>query len=461
VQFRAIWRTTTFRLTALYGLLFALGTLALLGMVYVQSAVFLTQRVDGILETEAQGLAHSPRADLRRRLLEELALNGDQTNIFALFAADGTPIAGNLAGIPPALRANGPPLEVPPSARFRASARLIARRLPSGELLVVGRDVNQLREMRRIIAAALIWSGVFILLVGLACGLVLSIPPLRRLRILQATAQDIAYGNLERRMPTSHRRDELDMFAVTVNQMMEQVERLMSEIKGATEAIAHDLLTPLSRATVQLRRIQLEPRVDPEEVAHVTGELNEMLDRFRAILRIAELDARHRRAGFARVDLAEVIAPIVDLYGPLAEAGGVRLLRTGERGAFIEADAKLLFEAVCNLVDNAIKFSGQGSVVQVRLGDDQTAPRIIVEDNGPGIPADKRAMVLQRFYRGDRNAHIPGSGLGLSVVAAIVRLHGFELIFEDANPGVRAVIDCRVKTVAGVPGVESPALVRG
>jgi signal transduction histidine kinase len=452
MQFRAIWRTTTFRLTALYGLLFALGTLALLGMVYVRSAVFLTQRVDGILETEMRGLTYSPPADLRRRLLEELALNGDKRNIFAIFAADGSPIVGNLERIPPALRIDGPPVEVPPSPSFPASARLIARRLPSGELLVAGRDVNQLLEMRRIIASALIWSGVSILLVGLACGTALSIAPLRRLRTLQATAQDIAHGNLERRMPTSDRRDELDMFATTVNQMMDQVETLMSEIQGATEAIAHDLLTPLSRATVQLRRIQQQPRIDPEEVAHVTGELNEMLDRFRAILRIAELDARQRRAGFGRVDLADVIAPIVDLYGPLAEAGSVRLQRTGGRGAVVEADAKLLFEAVCNLVDNAIKFAGRGSTLQVRLGDDPAVPRIIVEDNGPGIPAEKRATVLQRFYRGERSAHIPGSGLGLSVVAAILRLHGFELILENANPGLRAVIDCRPRAVVSDSG---------
>lgn len=443
MQFRALWRTTTFRLTVLYGLLFALGTLALLGMVYLQSAVFLTHRVDSILDTEADGLASSPRPGLRQRVAEELALNGDKTNIFALFAADGTRIAGNLEALPAELRMDGAPLEIPPTRSFPASARIIARRLPAGEVLVVGRDVSQLQEMRSIIASALIWSGVSILLIGLACGTALSIGPLRRLHSLQAAARAIARGDLERRMPAGHRRDELDMLATTVNNMMDEVERLMSEVKGATETIAHDLLTPLSRATVQLRRIQQSPSVDAEEVARVTVGLNELLDRFRAILRIAELDARQRRAGFSRVDLAQVIAPIEDLYQPLAEAGGVRLLTAGEPGALVEADPKLLFEAVCNLVDNAIKFAGRGSTVRVRLGEDPAAPRIIVQDDGPGIPADKRAAVLQRFYRAQRNRTIPGSGLGLSVVAAIVRLHGFELTLEDADPGVRAVIDCQ------------------
>ncbi len=443
MQLRALWRTTTFRLTVLYGLLFAVGTLALLGMVYLQSAVFLTHRVDSILHTEADGLARSPQPGVRQRIKEEFALNGSKTNLFALFAADGTWIAGNLGALPAGLRLDETPLEIPATPGFPVSARVIARRLPSGEVLVVGRDVSQLQEMRTLIASALIWSGVSILLVGLACGTALSIGPLKRLRSLQAAARDIALGNLERRMPAGQRRDELDMLAATVNSMMDEVERLMSEVKGATETIAHDLLTPLSRATVDLRRIQQSPSVDPQEVARVTAGLHELLDRFRAILRIAELDARQRRAGFSRVGLSEVIAPVEDLYQPLAEAGGVRLLMVRGPEAFVEADRKLLFEAVCNLVDNAIKFAGRGSTVRVRLGDDPAAPRIIVQDDGPGIPVDKRTAVLQRFYRADRNRPIPGSGLGLSVVAAIVRLHGFELTLEDANPGLRAVIDCR------------------
>jgi signal transduction histidine kinase len=119
------------------------------------------------------------------------------------------------------------------------------------------------------------------------------------------------------------------------------------------------------------------------------------------------------------------------------------VLAVGERGATVEADPKLLFEAVSNLIDNAIKFGGRGSTVQVRVGKDAARPQLIVQDDGPGIPANERAAVLQRFYRAERNRPIPGSGLGLSVVAAIVRLHDFELVLEDADPGVRAVIECR------------------
>jgi signal transduction histidine kinase len=445
MQIRELWRTTAFRLTAIYGLVFALGALALLGMVYLQSAIYLTQRVDGILDTEARALAQSPPQALGRRIGYALALSGDQTNVFALFSANGSRIAGNLQALPGPLRVNGRPVEIPPTKDFHAHARLIARRLPSGAVLVVGRDVNQLREMRSIIASALIWSGLLIILMGLACGTALSIGPLRRLRILQAAGREIAGGDLRRRMPISSHRDDLDTFASTVNYMMDEVERLMHEVKGSTETIAHDLRTPLTRARAQLHRIQQTESFDPGEIAGVTAEIDVVLERFRALLRISELEARKRHAGFTPTPLDEIIEQVVDLYQPLAEASEVRLSAMAGRRAVVEADPKLLFEAVSNLVDNAIKFAG-GGVVQVSLGEDPAQPCIIVQDNGPGIPVGERVAVLQRFYRGEGDRLVPGSGLGLSIVAAIVRLHGFELTLQDAQPGLLAMISCRTQT---------------
>ncbi|HTY94396.1 MAG TPA: HAMP domain-containing sensor histidine kinase [Steroidobacteraceae bacterium] len=450
MQFSALRRTTTFRLSLLYGLLFALGTIALLGMVYLRSAGYLTRRVDGILNTEADALMHSPRPGLRERLDQELTLNGSRTNVYGLFTSAGEHMAGNLDALPPALLQGNGPVEIAPTTRFPASARLIARRLPGGEILVVGRDVSQLQQMRAIITQALIWSGVLILVAGLAMGVILSAAPLQRLRRLQAVAQDIARGDLKRRMPVSDRGDELDAFAGAVNFMIGEVERLIAEVKGATEVIAHDLLSPLANASLQLRRIQRSEHHDPLAIERVTARLDEVLERFRAILRIAELDVRQRRAAFATIDLAEVIGPVSELYQPLAESTGVRLLTTFEAGTSVEADPKLLFEAVSNLVDNAIKFGGSGSTVRVHLGPDPRRPQIIVEDDGPGIPAPERSSVLQRFYRGERNRAVAGSGLGLSVVAAIVRLHEFALTLEDAKPGLRVVIECHPVSGTGI-----------
>jgi signal transduction histidine kinase len=442
---RALWRITTFRLTVLYGVVFALGTVALLGMVYLQSAVYLTHRVDGILETEADALARSPSPGLAQRIGDALAVNGDQTSVFALFSPNGVRIAGNLPALPPRLNVDGPPIEIPPTPIFHAHARLIARRLPGGQELVVGRDVNQLREIRAIISRALLWSGVAILVAGLACGAALSLRPLRRLRVLRAAAQEIAAGDLKRRMPIGGDRDELDIFAGAVNYMMGEVERLMSEVKGSTETIAHDLRTPLTRVRAQLHRIRHAGVPDPEGLARVIAEIDEVLDRFRAILRISELEARSRRAGFSRVDPAELIAQVAELYLPLAEAGGVALITDARPGTDIEADPKLLFEAISNLVDNAIKFTGAGGTVRVGLEGEADRPVIVVEDNGPGVPEAERESVLRRFYRSERNRVTPGSGLGLSIVAAIVRLHQFKLLLEDARPGLRVVIPCRAE----------------
>lgn len=445
MPFRTLWQTTTFRLTLFYGVIFAAGTVALLGLVYVQSVGYLTRRVDGILASEADGLIRSPSPGLRERLIEDLTLNGGTTSIFALFSADGRQLAGNLDALPAGLEAGGSPVEIAPEADFPANARLIARRLPSGELLVIGRDVNQLKEMRTIIGRALVWSGITIILAGLTLAVVLSIRPLRRLRRLQSAGTAIARGDLSRRMPTSERQDELDMFAGTVNNMMDEVERLMSEIKGATDVIAHDLLTPLTRARTRLSRM-LQPQLpEPgqQELGLVIDEIDDVLGRFRAILRMSQLDSRDRRAGFSSIDLNHVLTSVADLYQPVAEAAGIRLVTVHADVTPVWADPKLMVEAVSNLVDNAIKFAAPGGQVQIKLDCDATTPRIIVQDDGLGIGVAERTAVLQRFRRAERNSRVPGFGIGLSVVAAITRLHGFELRLEDAAPGLRVVVECR------------------
>jgi signal transduction histidine kinase len=439
---QSIWRTTTARLTVLYGLIFSFGILALLGVVYWQSAVYLNHRVDRILRARAEIFLRAAPADLPRLVREGLAVDGAEINVYALFSRDGAPLEGNLDRMPARLRPDGASVDMPPTRTFPTRARLIARRLPWGEILVVGRDVSQLTEMRAIVLQALAWSAVVTILTGLVLGAFLSLSPLRRVHALQAACRQIAAGDLTHRIPVSSRHDELDMFAATVNHMVEEVGRLMGEVKGATETIAHDLRTPLTRARARLSRLQQalgEGDRRGEDALWVIEELDTVLGRFTAILRISELEARRRREGFVTVDPAELVRQAADLYGPVAEARGVSLAASGEAGGRIEADPKLLFEALSNLVDNAIKFTPEGGRVQVSA---EAGPRIVVQDDGPGVPEAEQAAVLQRFYRGERDRLTPGSGLGLSIVAAIVRLHGFVLRLEDAQPGLRAVIDC-------------------
>jgi len=442
-----VWRTTTFRLSVLYGVVFAAATVALLGVVYFQTVGFMTARVDRILDAQAGAQAGVSSAALRQRIDDALTL-GARTTVFALFTADGRRITGNIPREPLGLSPGDHPLEISDPAFFPTSVRLIARRLPSGEILVVGRDINQLRQIRQIIGSTLVWAGLATLLAGLACGTALSVAPLRRLRDLQSAAREIAAGALARRMPISQNGDELDMFAAAVNQMMGDIDRLMAEVRTATETIAHDLRTPLTRARAQLHRLQQAEAVDRAEIARVTEELDEVLDRFRAILRISEIESRARTAAFAPTDVGDLLDRVAELYQPLAEEADVSFDLATAPGVTVEADAKLLFEAVSNLVDNAIKFTGAGGHVRLRLEGPPKGPRILVEDDGPGVPPEERTAVLQRFYRSERDRLTPGSGLGLSVVAAIVRLHRFDLALEDAGGGLRAVIDCRAKAAA-------------
>jgi signal transduction histidine kinase len=441
-----VWRTSTFRLSLLYGGLFTVGAVALLAMVYLRSAVYLTHRVDDILAAEAAAQMRVPPDRLKITIDDALIING-RNSVFGLFAADGARETGNLQALPPALEPGGRPVEISPTPGFPAAARLIARRLPSGEILVVGRDINQLREIRRIIASALIWSGVFIILAGLAGGAAFSLGPIRRLRELQAAGHDIAAGDLKRRMPTSAHGDELDMFAGTVNYMLGEVERLMGEVKTSSETIAHDLRTPLTRARAQLHRLEQAPHVSSEEIAYVTAELDEVLERFIAILRISELETRARSAGFAPTALDRIVTQMGELYQPLAEEADLRLQVVAPPLPPVDADAKLIVEAVSNLVDNAIKFTPPGGAVRLALEPGPEGPRIVVQDNGPGVPEGERTAVLQRFYRAERDRLTPGSGLGLSIVAAIVRQHRFRLELQDASPGLRVIIDCHAAPI--------------
>ena len=438
-----VWRTTSFRLSVVYGAVFAVAIVALLGVVYLQTVGYLTARVDRILNAQADAQMSVPSPALIRRIDDALTLSGARTSLFALFTPDGRRITGNLPREPAGLAPGGAPVEISDPAMFPTSVRMIARRLPSGEVLVVGRDINQLRQIRQIIGSTLVWSGGLTLAGGLASGAALSIAPMRRLRALQAAGQEIAAGALRQRMPISQHGDELDMFAATVNAMVAEIERLMGEVRTATETLAHDLRTPLTRARSQLHRLELAGRADPADIARVTAELDEVLERFRAILRISEIESRARTAAFGPTDLAALVAQAAELYQPLAEEAEVSFEVAPAPAVTIEADAKLLFEAVSNLVDNAIKFTGPGGRVRLLLEAPPKGPRIVVADDGPGVPAEERTAVLQRFYRSERDRLTPGSGLGLSVVAAIVRLHRFELHLEDARPGLRAVIDCR------------------
>lgn len=439
-----LWRTTTFRLTLVYGAMFAAGVVALLGLVYGSAAVYLTHQMDQIVIGQAGALHGVAPAALPERVREVETQDVRNVNFYGLFARDGAWIAGNVHRLPGDVPLNGVPRELRERG-FQPGARALAERLASGEILFVGFDAKVLTGLRTIILQSLIWSGALIIVLGLGLGAALSLAPLKRIQAVQLASLPILEGDLSARLPTSNRRDEIDMLAGIANGMMDEVERLLWAVKSVGDNVAHDLRTPLTRLRALLYRVRQETgaaEAHRDMLDRALGETDALLARFKAIQRISEIDRRERRAGFASVRLRGLVEEIGELYEPLAEDHGLRLVTETETDSEIQADRELLFEAFSNLVGNAVKFTPAGGCVRLRLSKRTEGPRLEIIDSGPGVPEDERDAVLQRFYRGRGEHDIPGSGLGLSIVAAVARLHDFRLTLGDASPGLRVTLDC-------------------
>ncbi|CAN5284355.1 HAMP domain-containing histidine kinase [soil metagenome] len=409
LRFRDLRRTSTFRLTVLLGLIFTLGTVALLSLIYVMTAHELTARSDHILRLEGDRLLATPPERLTAKIGAEVARNINGLNYITLLSRDDEPVIGNI-------RLQGPlpyahPVDIEDNGR-RGPMRLIALRTSAGETLLIGRDISQIRDLRYHILMIITASGLAITISILMAATALSLQPLRRVRHLQRVSREIASGHLDRRMPIAGREDELDQFASTVNLMVEEVGRVVAQVKGVTDAVAHDLRTPLMRVRTHLLRTQQLPDI-PSDFAALAGkavtDLDVVLDRFTALLRIAEIEASERHAGFISLDVAQLLADIHELYEPLAEEKSVTLTLDAASSVRVDADGELLFEAISNLVDNAIKFGHRR--VSMSLTHKDTEAHLEITDDGPGVPAAEREAVLRRFHRGANAAGLPGAGL--------------------------------------------------
>lgn len=442
VPTRNLWNTTTVRLTALFGAVFATGIALLLGLVYFQTAGYLTRRVDQALTTEAKRLEQSGPDFILTRFKQETAR--DPLNSLGLFSFDGERLAGDTNLRPVDLTLDGRPRDAPARADA-SSSRALGERTSWGEILIVQRDTRQLVAVRAIILGALLWSGGAIALFGLISAVALGLRPLARIAAMRRASDAISAGDFSLRLPVTGSRDELDELAKIANRMMDEAERLMTEARTVGQGVAHELRSPLTRLRAMLdHAIESFGADDPRRrlLEQCVSEADAMLVRFQALLRIAALEARGRRTGIENISLTEIVDQIAELYGPLAAELGISLEADGGRSLIIRGDGALLFEALSNLVDNALKFTGARGHVSVSARREPGMIHLEVKDNGPGIPEAERSLVTKRFYRGQRHSSIRGHGLGLSLVAAVADLHGFELRFDDANPGAIVQILC-------------------
>jgi signal transduction histidine kinase len=371
--------------------------------------------------------------------------------IFGLFDANNRYLLGDIDRLPPELPLDGVVHALPNgvaqlSGQHGTRTRGIALRRSDGLLLLLARDYGPIDRVGTIIRGSLFWAISLTVIPGLLGGFLLARGPWRRVRSIEAAMQPIMRGDLRARLPVSGRRDELDMLTAIVNRMLEQIERLLGEVKGVSDSIAHDLRTPLTRLRAQLHRLQRESLegCDASKLLEgCLGETDALLDRFRALLRISELEDLERRAGFAAVDLADILRRAHELYAPVAEDKNLVFTLLVAPAAAVNADANLLFEAVTNLVSNAIKFTPEGGHISLRTIAGPQGAQIEVADTGPGIAPGEREAVLKRFYRTQWGQNRPGFGLGLSIVAAILKLHGFRLQIDANEPnGARITIFC-------------------
>lgn len=453
------WRSATTRLILIYGAFFALWSAVLIGAMYWETTRYLSNVVDDIVAQRAHYLTTVERDRLPAAMEATGALDLRGVMALGLFDAEGRYADGNIAKLPTNLPADGAIHVLPQGLQRRGAehhepARGLAIRLPGGETLVIARDTRVIDEVGMILRHALLWGLALTAIPGVIGGLLLGRRPLRRVRAIESAIAPIARGDLGRRLPVSGRGDEVDMLAAIVNRMLGDIEHLIGEVKGVCDSIAHDLRTPLTRLRTQLHRLQHKgDRCEDRTllIERCVGDVDALLDRFRALLRISELEDLRRRGGFANVDLGEVLHQVHELYAPLAEDNGIAFDLDVPGQVTIHADPHLLVEAFSNLVANAIQFTPNGGRVGVSVHVGAQGPRVDIVDTGPGIPSGEREAVLQRFYRSEsgRELATPGHGLGLSIVSAIVRLHGFRLrIGEGEGGGACVSVECRGDALA-------------
>ena len=437
-------RTTSFRLAMLFLLLFGTAALLLCGFLYWQTKDFLSEREDETLVTEQAAFDGLDASDLRELLAAHVVMDPHLQRPLTLFGPAGERVAGSPVG-PPVL---AQPSNQPFTFTLRHNGRPIyfrglIRHLPDRHYLLVAHDMTSIRAFGNLVLVSCLWGGLATVLLGLTGAAIAGAGALRRIEGVTRAIQRIVRGDLSGRLPTRGDSADLDRLAQEINFMLAEIERLMLEVKGVCDNVAHDLRTPLTRLLAGLERARRSAGSAEDYAAAVDEGIEEirgLLKTFAAVLRIAEVESGARRAGFAYLDLSEIGADVVEFYAPIAEQKGVALSQARDAAVVMHGDPSLLFEAIGNLVDNALKFTPPGGRVDVRTFANDGGRGIEVSDSGPGIPADQREAVLRRFYRTEQSRHTPGSGLGLALVAGVAGLHHMAIAITDANPGCRVAL---------------------
>jgi len=442
-------RTASFRLAAIYLALFAASALALGAFVYLSIRHEILADFDERIVEETDALRSAFAEGGRERLAQMLEARGASGGAFAygLQSPDGRLIAGDLRA--PAggaadgwMEAREADRDEPPEAKPEI-VRALATRLADGSTLVVGDEQRRSEEILKGVMSAFGWAVAATVALGTAGGLWLSAQFLGRIDSMRRTAQRLMAGDWSRRIPLTRTDDDLTALARTFNRLFDRIEKLLLANKQVTADIAHDLRKPLASTLRQLeaaRSVDAPPEAARAAVRAAIAEIEGVLETFNALLRIGEVEAGARRAAFRPLDLAEVAREVVEAFQPAAEVEGKAIIARLEASLPMPGDKELLVQMIANLVDNAVCHTPSGTSIEVSGEQTSQGVSLSIADDGPGVAPQDLKNIFQRFYRADMARKSPGTGLGLSLVAAIAELHGLQCSASDNRPGLRVML---------------------
>lgn len=455
--FARVVRTTAFKLSAIYFVVFTAFAVVFVVWISRETDRILTQQVKDSIEAEIGVLADE---GLSRGLTGIIAAIEQRSRVpgaslYVVADAEGRVVAGNVTEVPKALmqRTGLDPITIPYNSiddqNGPKTAMVQVLPLPNGLRMLVGRDISDIERIRSVVAKAMV-LGVA-LLIGLALGswFFVSRRVLKRIDSMAGTGRQIMAGDLSGRLEVTGTGDEFDRLAESLNAMLDRMEHLLIGLKDVSDNIAHDLKTPLTRLRTRVEATLAGPpdvEAYRETLESTIEQSDQLIRTFNALLRIARIEAGSPDGAMVPVDLASIVADVAEFYEPVAEEAEVHLDLSLEEPLPLKGNRELLIQAVGNLVDNAIKYvrSGDESPAEPRVSisarREADSVFVSVADNGPGIAAGDRDRVLERFVRLEKSRTMPGSGLGLSLVDAVTRLHHGAISLEDAQPGLAVTL---------------------
>lgn len=437
-----------FRLALLYAGLFGASVAGLLAVIYWSAGRYLESHVDEFVASEVAMLKADYEVDGVQGMLGLLRerMEHDQSGRWQYLFLDGSgrKLAGNAQTWPDAQPAADGFLTLPARNDDEPSnvrARTVT--FADGSRLLVGLDDYEQFELREALGSAMVLGLGLTLLLAVAGGVLVARASLGQIEQFNRVTREIMSGDLKRRVPVAGSSDEFDRLGRSINGMLERIDELLQAVKGATDNIAHDLRAPLARHRARLEAARVQPpdgAAFQEFITASVTDVDAILNTFAALLRIASVESGALKQAFTAVDLTAIVRDAEQVYEPLAAARGQRLQVQTDGAIGMRGNRDLLFQALSNLLDNAVKYTPQGGMITLSLARRDGTAELTVADNGHGIPVEHRGRVFERLYRVDESRSTPGSGLGLSLVRAVAMLHDGSCEIADNQPGTRVIL---------------------